>query len=51
MNTLLPMNLTGHLYNNVHLFFARIKKALDPNNIANPTRVIDMEAMEKEEKN
>jgi len=43
----LPMNQIGHLFCNVHLLFGKIKKALDPNNVANPTRIIDMEAMEK----
>jgi hypothetical protein len=29
-----------------HKITAKIKKALDPNLVANPTRFIDMEAME-----
>jgi len=40
-----PYNLTGPAFANVHLLAASIKKALDPNNIANPTRFIDMEAL------
>ena len=45
-----PYNLTGAAFANIHFIAARIKKALDPNNIANPTRFIDMEKMEKAEK-
>ena len=41
---------TGPAYANFHLILAKIKKSLDPHNVANPTRVIDMEAMEKAEK-
>jgi len=37
----------GADFGNSHLIAGRIKKALDPNNIANPARFIDMEAMEK----
>jgi hypothetical protein len=36
----------GTDFGNSHLMVGRIKKALDPNNIANPARFIDMEAME-----
>jgi len=43
-------NRTGPSFANFHLILARIKKALDPNNIANPRRLIDMEATEKTEK-
>jgi glycolate oxidase len=38
---------TGPVFANFHLMLAKIKKALDPNNVANPTRLIDMEKMEK----
>jgi hypothetical protein len=39
---------TGKVFANTHLIAAGIKKALDPNNVANPTRFIDIEGMEKE---
>jgi hypothetical protein len=42
-----PANRTGPAYANYHLILAGIKKGLDPNNVANPTRLIDMERMEK----
>ena len=45
-----PANRFGPAFANFHLILAKIKKALDPNNVANPTRLIDMEAMEKAEK-
>ena len=40
-------NFTGKAFANVHLIVAKIKLTLDPNNIANPSRLIDIEAMEK----
>jgi len=43
----LPANMTGPAFANFHLIVAKVKKALDPSNVANPTRLIDMEAMEK----
>ena len=44
---LAPANRTGPAFANFHLLLAQIKKALDPNNVANPTRLINIEAMEK----
>jgi hypothetical protein len=41
---------SGPAFANYHLILASIKKALDPQNIGNPTRLIDMESMEKLEK-
>ena len=45
-----PVNFTGASFNNFHLPIAKIKKAFDPNNVSNPTRFIDMEAMERKSK-
>jgi len=42
-----PANVVGPAFANFHLLIAGIKNALDPNNVANPTRLIDMEAMKK----
>jgi hypothetical protein len=42
-----PLSSTGPAYSNLHLIMAKIKKSLDPYNLANPTRLIDMDAMEK----
>ncbi len=47
---LAPANRIGATFANFHLIVAKIKKALDPNNVANPTRFIDMEKMEKAER-
>jgi len=41
-------SLFGPAFSNYHLLLGKIKKSLDPNNVANPTRLIDMEKMEKE---
>jgi hypothetical protein len=40
-------NRFGPVFANFHLILGRIKKALDPNNVANPTRIIDMDTLEK----
>lgn len=43
-----PLNVTAPALGiNIHQIIAAFKKALDPHNLANPTRLIDMEAMEK----
>jgi hypothetical protein len=41
-----PANRIGPAFANFHLILAKIKGALDPINVANPTRLIDMEKME-----
>jgi len=43
------LNLVGPAFANTHLITGRIKKALDPNNVSNPTRMIDLEQLEKTE--
>jgi len=45
-----PANRIGPAYANFHLILYKIKKALDPKNVANPTRLINIAAMEKAEK-
>lgn len=35
-------SVTGPRFANIHQYIGNIKKSLDPNNIANPTRLIDM---------
>lgn len=42
-----PANRVGPTFADAHLMLGKIKKALDPRNVANPTRLIDMEKMEK----
>lgn len=42
-----PYNASGNVFANIHLIVAKIKKALDPNNLANPTRLVNMEKLEK----
>jgi hypothetical protein len=37
----------GPKYANIHYLIASIKKDLDPNNIASPSRLVDMKAMER----
>ncbi len=43
----LNVGKVGPAFHNVHKFLAQIKKGLDPNNLANPTRLVDIEAMEE----
>ena len=43
-----PANRIGQAYANYHRILAGIKKAVDQNNVANPTRFIDIERMEKD---
>jgi len=43
----LSAHRTGLAFASFHLILARIKQALDPNNVANPTRVIDMDKMKE----
>ena len=43
-----PANVTGPAFANFHLILAKIKSTLDPNNVANPTRIIDMDKMKKQ---
>ncbi|MFC1969167.1 FAD-binding oxidoreductase [Chloroflexota bacterium] len=40
-------NIVGSSFTNIHRITAELKRALDPNSIANPTRFIDMEAMKE----
>ena len=44
------LNITGRDFANVHLIVAKIKDAIDPNNVANPTRLIDMEKFKEKMK-
>ena len=37
-----PLHQTGSFFANTHLIAAKIKKALDPNDVANPSRFINM---------
>jgi len=37
------LNVIGPAFADVHLIVARIKKGLDPRNVSNPTRLIDMD--------
>ncbi len=45
--TVRALHVVGPTFSNIHLLFGKIKKGFDPNNVANPTRIIDMEQMEK----
>ena len=44
-----PVNVTGPAFANFHIPLAKIKKAIDPNNVSNPTRFIDMDAIARAE--
>ena len=43
------LHKTGRAFADTHRIAAGLKKALDPNDVANPTRFIDVKAMEREE--
>ncbi len=43
----LNVDKVGPAFHNVHKILGSIKKQLDPNYLANPTRLLDIEAMEK----
>ncbi len=45
--SLTAANRVGPAFANFHQILGKIKKAFDPHNVANPTRFIDMEKMEK----
>jgi len=44
--TCLVTHVYGPHFCNVHQLFGKIKQTLDPKNIANPTRIVDMRALE-----
>lgn len=44
---LVEASLTGPVFANIHLLLASIKRALDPNNIANPPRLVNMDKIEE----
>jgi glycolate oxidase len=43
-----PANFVGPNFANYHIPLSKIKRALDPNNLANPTRFIDIDQMDKD---
>jgi len=45
-----PYDRSGPAFANIHLLVASIKRALDPDNLANPGRFINMDKMKKTEK-
>ena len=49
ITTMPSAHMVGPAFANYHILLAKIKKALDPNNVANPTRLINMEKMERAE--
>jgi hypothetical protein len=44
-----PMNRVGQFFANFHLPVVKIKRSIDPKNVANPTRLINMEEVNMEE--
>jgi hypothetical protein len=44
-----PLHKTGPFYADTHLIAARIKKALDPKNVANTSRFIDVNKIDPKE--
>jgi hypothetical protein len=44
-----PMDKVGPSFANIHLPLAKIKKGIDPNNVANPTRLINMDEVNVDE--
>jgi len=44
-----PYDRSGSAFANIHLLVARLKHALDPYNLANPTRFISMDKMDESE--
>jgi len=44
---LAPANRVGPSFGNIHQILGKIKKAFDPHNVANPTRFINMDKLEK----
>jgi hypothetical protein len=41
------LTIIGKDFANIHLMMGRIKKSIDPNNVANPTRFVNMEKLEQ----
>jgi len=40
------VDMAGPAFSNVHILLGKIKKSMDPNNLANPTRTINLDVME-----
>lgn len=45
-----PYNRCGSAFAHIDVITANIKKALDPNNVANPTRLVDLDQIDPKEK-